>query len=97
MNLKKIDEIKRIALISMFSDDDLMDVLVLKGGNALDIVYGISPRASIDLDFSIAGDFQDSSLIETKIRNTLIRTFNEKGYVAFDINMFSRPHIHSPK
>jgi predicted nucleotidyltransferase component of viral defense system len=30
-----------------------MDQLVLKGGNALDLIYGISTRASMDLDFSV--------------------------------------------
>ena len=57
MDLKKLEEIKRLAIIAMFSDDVLMDTLVLKGGNALDIVYKIASRSSIDLDFSMEQDF----------------------------------------
>lgn len=95
MDLKKIEEIKRIALIAMVSDDDLMETLVLKGGNALDIVYGISPRASIDLDFSIENDFKDIDKTRSKIESALIKTFDEKGYKAFDIILSPRPHVPS--
>ena len=52
VELDRLDEIKRLTLIGLFSDDDLMDTLVLKGGNALDIVHHIAPRASIDIDLS---------------------------------------------
>ena len=41
----------------MFSDDDLMNLLVLKGDNALDVIHRIASRASIDLDFSVENDF----------------------------------------
>ena len=51
VDLDRIEKIKRLAIIAMFSDDDLMERLVLKGGNALDIVYEIGSRASMDLDF----------------------------------------------
>jgi predicted nucleotidyltransferase component of viral defense system len=95
MDLKKVEEIKRIALIAMFSDDDLMDTLVLKGGNALDIVYGISPRASIDLDFSIEKDFEDIDKTRSKIQAVLTKTFDEKGYKAYDIYLSPRPRMPS--
>jgi predicted nucleotidyltransferase component of viral defense system len=95
MDLKKVEEIKRIALIAMFSDDDLMDTLVLKGGNALDIVYGISPRSSIDLDFSIENDFKDIDKTRLKIQAVLTKTFDEKGYKAYDIFLSPRPQMPS--
>jgi predicted nucleotidyltransferase component of viral defense system len=56
-SLEFIDFVKRKTLVAMFSDDELMERLVLKGGNALDLVYGISTRASVDLDFSLDGEF----------------------------------------
>lgn len=55
MDLRKIEQIKKLALIALFSDDDLMNTLVLKGGNALDLIYRVDNRASLDLDFSIEG------------------------------------------
>jgi len=51
MNLKFLEKLKKLTIIAMVSDDYLMEKLVLKGGNALDLFYGISPRASLDLDF----------------------------------------------
>jgi hypothetical protein len=43
--LERLETIKIHAIIAMFSDDELMEKLVLKGGNALDLIYRISPRA----------------------------------------------------
>ncbi len=73
LDIEKLKEIKRTAIIALFSDDDLMDSLVLKGGNALDIVYGIAQRASLDLDFSIDKEFDKSELsrIDAKIARVL--------------------------
>ena len=34
MEISKLDEIRKLGIIAMFSDDDLMEMFVLKGGNA---------------------------------------------------------------
>jgi len=91
MDLQKIEEIKKIALKAMFSDDEFMDVLVLKGGNAMDIIHKISYRASIDLDFSIKNDFEDLSIIERKVVKLIGNNFAEEGYIAYDINFKKKP------
>lgn len=52
-------EIRRLTIRALFADDTLMERLVLKGGNALSLVYGLSPRASLDLDFSLETDFEN--------------------------------------
>jgi len=49
--VKRVD-IRRTAIIAMFSDDVLMEQLVLKGGNALDLVHGLTALGSLDIDFS---------------------------------------------
>ncbi len=97
--LRRFDKIKRLAITAMFSDDDLMELLVLKGGNALDIVYRIAPRASIDLDFSMPGEFQKDSLpaIRDKLRTLLVATFAEAGYHVFDFKFTERPQHVSPR
>jgi hypothetical protein len=94
--LSFIDEIKRLTIIAIVSDDDLMETLVLKGGNAMDIIYNITDRASIDLDFSMSNDFKKDELplIEDKIKKTLRNTFYTKGYEVFDIIFAPRPRIH---
>lgn len=88
-----IELIKRLSIISMFSDDDLMDMLVLKGGNALDIIHNIGLRSSKDVDFSIENEFskEDAPIIEEKIRKVLKETFNDGGFEVFDIKIDERP------
>jgi predicted nucleotidyltransferase component of viral defense system len=101
MDFQKLDEIKRIAIIALFSDDDLMDCLVLKGGNALDLVYNIADRASLDLDFSTDRAFSDAELpvVEQKIAKVLEETFRANGFEAFDIHFKEVPEVrdvHTP-
>jgi len=54
-----LDTIRRLVIQAAFADDALTDQLVLKGGNALALVYGIGNRSSIDVDFSLAADFDE--------------------------------------
>lgn len=70
-----------------------MESLVLKGGNALDIVYNIAQRSSLDLDFSIPADFETAQIpdITKRIRRLLWENFREKGYEAFDIDFREVP------
>jgi len=93
MTDENIELIKRLSIISMFSDDDLMDLLVLKGGNALDIIHKLASRASKDIDFSIENEFSqtDAPIIEEKIRKVLKETFNTEGLEVFDIKLEERP------
>ena len=61
MDLDRIERIKQLAVIAMFSDDDLLDKIVLKGGSAIDLFHPSPGRASVDLDFSIDGDFEEDT------------------------------------
>lgn len=86
----RLESIKKTTIISLFSDDDLLDLLVLKGGNAMDIVHKVSSRASVDIDLSVDKNFDYATVwpkVETAIRNG----FAEKGYLAFDIKMAIKP------
>lgn len=89
----QLERIKKLSIIAMFSDDDLMDILVLKGGNAIDIVYGIASRSSLDLDFSIATEFNpiEMGLMKSRFEKALNRVFDEAGYRVFDIKFEERP------
>ncbi len=93
MDIEQIEQIKRTAVIALFSDDDLMDTLVFKGGNALDIVYNMAQRSSLDLDFSIPTDLSSEQIpgITQKIRRTLWENFRANGYEAFDIDFREVP------
>lgn len=84
-------EIRRRTIVALFSDDVLYEHLVLKGGNAISLVYGYGSRASIDLDFSIENDFEDVADIERRIFAALETKFDENGYVVFDRKFGARP------
>jgi hypothetical protein len=89
----QLDLFKRLALVAMFSDDLLLKRLVLKGGNALDLVLKISTRASADLDFSMADSFPPEELddVRRRIEQRMTEAFSEAGYVAFDVHLVEKP------
>ena len=59
MQVVDLADIRRLVIIAMFSDDVLFEKLVLKGGNAVSLVYRYGARGSLDVDFSIDGEFED--------------------------------------
>jgi len=81
----ELNEIKRRIIIAMFSDDDLMEMLVLKGGNALDMIHHVISRSSFDFDFSMEDEIKDIPTIKDKIERVLKSTFREVGYEVFDV------------
>lgn len=92
-----LDQIKRLGIAAMFSDDELMDQLVLKGGNAMAIIHKLTSRESVDLDFSMRDDFRDgTAAVQRRIEAALQRTFRTAGYEPFDFKMEDRPASVSP-
>ncbi len=77
MDLVLLEKIKRLAIVSIVSDDYLLERLVLKGGNAIDLVYQLSGRASVDIDFSMQFEFEQEELdtISKKIEESLIENY----------------------
>lgn len=89
--------IKHLTLIGLFSDNDLLDMLVLKGGTALEF-YDLDYRLSMDLDFSIEKEFeQDLTVIEGKVETALKNTFRDGGYEVFDVKLSEKPRQISPE
>jgi hypothetical protein len=86
-------EIRRVAITAFFSDDELLERLVLKGGNALDLIYGLTSRTSLDLDFSMADDFEDLDDARRRIFRALRDRFDARGYVVFDERLDPKPRI----
>jgi hypothetical protein len=85
------EEIRRTVIVAMFSDDVIMDLVVLKGGNALNIVHRLGGRTSIDVDFSIPGDFSDPDDAQVRIHRALSDRFDSAGYRLFDFSFKRRP------
>jgi len=93
MNLGVFEKIKKLAIVAMVSDDELMDRLVLKGGNAIDLVYHISHRSSFDIDFSMSSEFTPGELggLRDKAEKVLQETFRPEGYRVFDVTFEEKP------
>lgn len=97
MNINLVNKIKRIAIIALASDDELVETLVLKGGNAIDLAYrpnnSTISRTSYDLDYSIDdGDFnEDENIISNRIEATLRQTYIENDYIVIDYKFLNKP------
>jgi predicted nucleotidyltransferase component of viral defense system len=76
----------------MFADDVLMNRLVLKGGNALDIIHKLGTRTSLDIDLSMPGDFDPEDL-QRRIVQSLKDRFDSAGFVVFDDRFLERPEV----
>jgi hypothetical protein len=93
-----LEQIKKLAVTAMFSDDELMDQLVFKGGNAMALIHKLTSRESVDLDFSMRHDFPDGAeAIQGRIELALQRTFRPAGYEPFDFKMEEKPAEVSPE
>jgi predicted nucleotidyltransferase component of viral defense system len=85
------EQVRRLAITAVFSDDYFFDRVVLKGGNALAIALGLSGRSSLDLDFSIENDFEDSAEAAQRLDAALKRRFASVGMVVVDFSFSPRP------
>ncbi len=83
--------IRTLMLVAVASDDDLVERLVLKGGNALEIVHRIGERASLELDFSVDGDLQDLEDVRRRLFQALRDRFDSVGLILFDERLDPRP------
>ena len=93
--LDTIRTIRKIALTGLFSNDLLLERFVLKGGSALELVYNLSSRASIDIDISMEDDFTADEINDIKrlVEEALGEKFIAAGYYLFDFTFGPRPMI----
>lgn len=87
----ELGEIRRTILKAVAADDYLVEHLVLKGGNALELVHHIGSRSSVDLDFSIADDFENPDEVASRLEGSLRDRFDAEGYLLFDYTFGPRP------
>lgn len=86
-------EVRKLTIVALFSDDQLFEQIVLKGGNALNLVYGLSPRTSLDLDFSLEKDFADLDDTRKRIFRAIGNRFSSAGFVVFDQSFEPKPRV----
>ena len=72
-----------------------MELFALKGGNALNYIYNVNQRSSIDIDISMEDSFEDLDFkleeVESVLRKSFERTFEENDLKAFDIKLEKKP------
>ncbi|MEK4750931.1 nucleotidyl transferase AbiEii/AbiGii toxin family protein [Niallia sp. FSL W8-0177] len=80
-----------LAVQAIFSDDKLMEIVTLKGGNAMQLLE-LTNRASQDLDLSIKQGIKMSEEIEGPLfQKSLSRIFQENELVVIDYKFTSKP------
>lgn len=91
--MNNMNEIKLATLRALMSDDILMQGLVLKGGNALQLAYDITDRGSIDIDFSMENDFslKDYERLNRVISTLLTKQFDSLDLIPFDVKLKEKP------
>lgn len=88
-----IDELRKHMITALFSDDELMDLLVLKGGNALALVHKLSQRATIDIDFSMEDPFPEGFNPKDRIEIALNKYFKKIGLKTIDLTFADKPGV----
>ncbi len=78
-------------IVSVASDETLAELMVLKGGNALALIHKIGSRASLELDFSLEGDFLDPNEIGARLFRALRDRFDSAGLLLFDEEFGPKP------
>jgi hypothetical protein len=91
MTMMDLVEVRRLVIIAMFSDDTLFNQLALKGGNAVNLIYGFGTRSSVDVDLSLEKDFDDPDDSAKRIFRSLSDRFAEIGMTVFDQKFSKRP------
>lgn len=89
-------EIRQLIVIAIFSDDVLVEHLVLKGGNALELAHGVIERGSLDIDLAMQEDFSELGDIEERFLRVLREQFEPIGYCVFDYQFGPRPQKLGP-
>ena len=89
--LEVLDDIRRAVITALFSVDAFYDSLVLKGGNALRLVYDLQARTSLDLDFSLDGDFPNFEEARIALIAALRDRLDSAGFKCFDDVLEKRP------
>jgi len=85
------NDYRLLAVKAIFSDDNLMEIVTLKGGNAMQLLE-LTNRASQDLDFSIKQGIKMSEEVEGALfKKSLERIFQEYELTVIDFKFTNKP------
>ncbi len=95
--VRRTREVRRAVVAAIFAEDEYLDRLALKGAGALELVYGLDSRASLDIDLSCDGKLgEDQEALRAKFLELLTRRFAPDGLYVFDLEMAPRPPRMTP-
>ena len=83
-------QIRKLAIQSLYLNDDLSDILVLKGGNALSILE-LTRRGSYDLDFSLFECTLDDAQLEDRFKTAIYNHFEENDFKIIKFDFTKKP------
>ena len=88
--------LRRQFIVALAADPELYESLVLKGGNALNLLHGVGERSSLDLDYSLEEDLGDREAFGQRLEAALVVHLRGKGIHVFDWRFTSRPKSPGP-
>ncbi|WP_404368453.1 nucleotidyl transferase AbiEii/AbiGii toxin family protein [Corallococcus coralloides] len=89
-------ELAVLTASAIASNESLLDRLVLKGGNALQLIHQLGARASMDLDYSMEGDVEDAGALGRELEAALASRFSAAGYALIDFRFGPKPSSSGP-
>lgn len=96
MNETNLEYFRDLIFKALFSDSEIKSILLLKGGQLLN-VFGISDRASYDIDFTIESDKNEIfKKLEPKMKLNLENTLCSHGYLVIDYTFKTKPGKRHP-
>ncbi len=78
-------------VLAIFSQKDLAETLVLKGGTGLRFFQGMNNRGSTDIDFSHGGQIENQDEYFKKLEGALKSHFLKMDLLAFDLKATRKP------
>ncbi len=92
-----IKDIKKLVILAIASEDELMEQLVLKGGHAIEFIQQRQnrlSRISNDFDFSMENSFDgDLAGVIVRLERAITSTFAENGLHVFDYTFLEVPSM----
>jgi hypothetical protein len=86
------ETVKTRTMIALASDDVLFERLVLKGGNAIQFLRAKPMRQSLDLDYSLDGEFPDAlPVMQMRLERLLDSAFQAINLEVFDVKLVEKP------
>ncbi len=81
---RDLDWLRRQLIIALAADNELFELLVFKGGNALALAHGVGMRASLELDYFLAHEAPSDAALGERLRAALSAHLSKHGLTVFD-------------